>query len=391
MYFIVFYFLYDIIKENEENEMKISNVKFLDENFNWQYGSVEFEKEITSICVDSSATSSEFMLVPGFIDIHTHGCAGFDTCDNNLKGYEKMSESYAKNGVTSWLLTTMTTPKDEIIQTLGCIKTFIESGKGAAYPQGVYLEGPFICKEKKGAQSAVNILLPSAELFKEFNEASGGNIKVAACAPEVSGALEFAAEASKVCRASVAHTNATFDQTIKGFNAGFSSATHLFNAMPPYSHREPGVIGAVLTCDDVYAEIICDGIHLHPAVVKSTFKSKGADRILLISDSTQAAGMPDGEYTLGGQPVFLKDGIVKLASGTIAGSATKVISCVQNCISWGIASEIAFKAASLNPATFIGVDDKTGSIEIGKLADLVLLDSEYNIVKTFVKGKEVAK
>ncbi len=367
--------------------MKISNVKFLDENFNWQYGSVEFDKNITSVTVDGNAENCDHILVPGFIDIHSHGCAGFDTCDNNLEGYEKMSESYAKNGVTSWLLTTMTTPKHEILETLDCIKTFMESGKGMAYPQGVYLEGPFISESKKGAQSAINILLPSAELFKEFNVASGGNIKVAACAPEVSGALEFASEASKTCRASVAHTNASYDQTITGFGAGFTSATHLYNAMPAYSHREPGVIGAVLDTD-CYAEIICDGIHVHPCVVRNTFKIKGEDRMLLISDSTQAAGMPDGEYMLGGQTVYLKDGVVKLASGTIAGSATKVLSCVKNCIAWGIEDRIAFKAASINPATFIGVAEKTGSIEIGKLADLVLLDKNLNVVKTFVKGTE---
>ncbi len=369
--------------------MKISNVKFLDENFEWKCGSVEFDSKITAVQATKDCSfdcdCEEFTLVPGFIDIHSHGCAGFDTCDNDLDGYDKMSEMYAKNGVTSWLFTTMTTPKHEILKTLGCIKQYMESGRGVAYPQGVYLEGPFICEAKKGAQSAVNILLPSAELFKEFDEVSGGIIKVVACAPEVSGALEFASEASKTCRASVAHTNASYDQTIKGFEAGFSSATHLFNAMPPYNHRDPGVIGAVLT-SDVYAEIICDGIHVHPVVVKSTFDSKGADRMLLISDSTQAAGMPDGEYTLGGQKVFLKDGIVKLASGTIAGSATNVISCIKNCISWGIKPEIAFKSASINPATFIGVDGKTGSIKVGKFADLVLLDKDLNVVKTFVKG-----
>ncbi|MFI3163108.1 MAG: N-acetylglucosamine-6-phosphate deacetylase [Bacillota bacterium] len=367
--------------------MKISNVKFLDENFDWKYGSVEFDSHITKVEVDGEKSDNAYTLVPGFIDIHTHGCAGFDTCDNNLEGYEKMSESYAKNGVTSWLFTTMTTPKHEILETLACIKQYIESGKGMAYPQGVYLEGPFISEEKKGAQSAVNILLPSAELFNEFNKASGGKIKVAACAPEKDGAIEFALEASKIGRASVAHTNAKYEETIKGFENGFTGATHLYNAMPAYSHRDPGVIGAVLDTD-VYAEIICDGIHVHPCVVRNTFKVKGEDRMILISDSTQAAGMPDGEYVLGGQPVFLKDGVVKLASGTIAGSATKVISCVKNCISWGIEDRIAFKSASINPATYIGVSGETGSIEVGKFADLVLLDKDLNIVKTFVKGTE---
>ncbi|MFI3167022.1 MAG: N-acetylglucosamine-6-phosphate deacetylase [Bacillota bacterium] len=367
--------------------MKISNVKYLDENFEWKCGSVEFDSVITDI-EETAKCDGKYTLVPGFIDIHSHGCAGFDTCDNDIDGYDKMSEMYAKNGVTSWLFTTMTTPKHEIIKTLELINKYIASGRGTAYPQGVYLEGPFICEAKKGAQSAVNILLPSAELFREFHEASGGNIKVVACAPEVSGALEFATEASKICRASVAHTNASYDQTLEGFKAGFSSATHLFNAMPPYNHRDPGVIGAVLN-SDVYAEIICDGIHVHPAVVKATFNSKGEDRMLLISDSTQAAGMPDGEYTLGGQKVFLKDGVVKLASGTIAGSATKLISCIKNCISWGIEDRIAFKSASLNPATFIGVANETGSIKIGKFADLVLLDKDLNVVKTFVKGREL--
>ncbi len=367
--------------------MKISNVKFLDENFQWQYGSVEFDKQISEISISNSDEQSEFMLVPGFIDIHTHGCAGFDTCDNNLDGYEEMAKFHAKNGVTSFLLTTMTTPKAEIVATLEKAKEYMAESRKYSYVQGVYLEGPFICEKKKGAQSAEAILPPDFEVFADFYSASGGNIKVVVCAPEVAGAIDFAKKASELCRVSIAHTNAKYEQAMAGIEAGFSSATHFFNAMTNLEGRSPGVVGAVYD-SDVYCELICDGFHVHEASVRNTFKIKGRDRIMLISDSTQAYGMPNGQYILGGQKVFHTNGAVFLADGVIAGSASKVLNCVKNCISWGIPSEDAFKAASGNPAEFIGAYDKTGSIKVGKFADLVLLDRDMNVLKTFIKGEE---
>lgn len=366
--------------------MKLENIRFLDGDFCFKCGSVEFENTITNVS-EAKCDNWEYTLVPGFVDIHTHGCGGFDTCDNNLEGYKVMGNVYAKNGVTSFLLTTMTTPKEKIKETLAVCAKYINSKQDGAYPQGIYLEGPFISEKKKGAQSSTNILPPNFEIFEEFWQASNGNIKVAVCAPEVDGGLEFGKKASKLCKISIAHTNANFGEATLALENGFSSATHLYNAMPPLSHREPGTIGAVLD-SDCYAEIICDGVHVHPAVVKTTFKAKGEDRMMLISDSTQAAGMPDGDYVLGGQVVTHKNGIVTLADGTIAGSATSMIACVKNCIAWGIPEEVVFKASSKNPATFIGEYDKIGSIEVGKVADLVLLDKDYNIVKTFVKGKE---
>lgn len=375
--------------------MIIKNAEVLTDDFKFKKTDLRFEDgKITEIGDDLSGDEiiegTGKYLTPGFIDIHTHGCVGFDGCDADIDGYEKMTEFYASKGVTSFLFTTMTLSEDELVNIMKSINEFMNSGKGASYAHGIYLEGPFINVEKKGAQAGEYVIPPTMEVFRKFNEASGNRIKVCVVAPEVEGGLDFIKEVSKECAVSIGHTCSDYETAVKSMENGSTDITHFFNAMPPFNHRNPAVIGAAFD-GTTHMELICDGIHLHPAIIRTVFKAAGDDRPILISDSMRAAGMPDGPSSLGGQEVFVKDGKATLADGTIAGSASNVHSCVYNCIKkFGIPAESAFKAATINPAKLIGAYEVTGSLTVGKNADMILMDKEdLSIVSVFVKGKKV--
>lgn len=326
------------------------------------------------------------LLLPGLIDIHTHGCVGKDTCDGDINGYEKMSHFYASQGVTSFLFTTMTLSEKQLTEILNKIHTYMESGKGGAYAHGVYLEGPFINPEKKGAQNGAYIVEPDYAMFKRLNQASGNLIKAAAIAPEMGKAMECISSMSGECSVTLAHTDADFETACAAFAAGAKSLTHTFNAMPGIQHRYPGPIAAALD-HDAYMELICDGIHVHPSIIRMMFKMNGADQIVLISDSMEAAGMPDGVYSLGGQTVYLNGHKAALKDGTIAGSAASLHDCVIKCIESGIKRELAIKAASDNPSRLLGINEYTGSIKVGKSADLVLSKEDLTILKVWIRGK----
>ncbi len=356
---------------------------------------VLFDEKIKEISSSISAVTDVvdgegLYLVPGFIDIHTHGCMGHDTCDRNVEGYTEMTKFYASKGVTSFLFTTMTLPKEELSQILSTAASYIKNGEGVgAYAQGIYLEGPFISPLKKGAQSAENIITPDIKVLEKFHEDANGLIKVVALAPETAIDRTFISCACKMCSVSIAHSNANYETAKEAIDEGATMATHLFNAMPPFSHREPGVIGAALENDSVYTEIICDGIHLHESTIRVVFKAKGDDKVIMVSDSMSAAGLGEGEYMLGGQKVYVKAGKATLADGTIAGSTTNLHDCLKNVVKFGIPLESAIKALTCNPAKAVGVFDCAGSIDVGKNADLVLLDKELNIKGVFVCGKKV--
>lgn len=376
--------------------MRIKNASVLGGDFTFQPMEVEIAGErIAEVGPHSLARSGEdaldgegCLLIPGFIDIHTHGAMGYDGCDGDWDGYEKMADFYARCGVTSHLFTTMTLAKDQLCEILRGLSGFIDSGRGASYSHGIYLEGPFINCCRKGAQAGEHIIPPSMAAFTEFQEAADGKIRVAVVAPEVEGAREFIQEASKTCAVSIAHTDADYQTAVEAMENGTTDVTHLFNAMPPFHHRNPGVIGAAFDTPSTFMEIICDGIHLHPSIIRSVFKV-AADRVVLISDSMQAAGMPDGKYALGGQDVFVSGNKATLADGTIAGSVSNVHACVKNCVKFGVPLEQAVRAGSYNPAKLLGVDQETGSIEAGKLADMVLCTPDLEIRHVFVKGKQV--
>lgn len=371
--------------------MVIKNASVLTENFVLEDVDVRIGGEIITE-IGNNLTDEELVdgvgkyLIPGFIDIHSHGAMGHDGCDANPVGYEKMADFYASKGVTSFLFTTMTLDQLELCKIVSEIATFMDSFKGKSYAHGIYLEGPFINPVKKGAQAGEHIIAPNYAMLSKFMDACNDRIKVVVVAPEMENGLEFIEKASKKCAVSIAHTASNYETTVAAINSGATNVTHLFNAMPPFLHRDPGVVGAAIDNENVFMEMICDGLHLHPCIIRTMMKV-AKERIIFISDSMCAAGMKNGEYSLGGQAVTVKDGKAVLVDGTLAGSVSNVHSCVKNAVSFGVKFEDAVRAGSYNPAKMIGVDDITGRIKTGLYADVVLLNKQdLSIDKVFVKG-----
>lgn len=327
-------------------------------------------------------------LIPGLIDIHTHGCVGWDASDGDLEGLQAMSEFYARHGVTSFLATSMSQPVSTLERVFAQIRAFRQEGPRGARCLGIHMEGPFFSKEKCGAQDPSVLLAPDAAVYRRLQEISGNCIRQVDFAPELPGAMEFIEALKGEVPLSLAHTNADYDTAIQAMDLGVNHVTHLFNGMTGISHRAPGVAGAAMD-RDVTAELICDGIHIHPAVIRMVFRAKGPDRVNLISDSMSAAGMPDGTYHLGGQKVNVQGGRATLDNGALAGSTTNLLACVQNVISFGVPAEHAIQAATYNPAREIGVLDDLGTIETGKFADLVVLDEHWNLKQVYLRGKAI--
>ncbi len=327
-------------------------------------------------------------ILPGLIDIHTHGSMGSDFCDAEKQGLQKMSDYLAQCGVVGFCGTTMAYDEEILNNIIDTYNQFTKENTEGAKLLGINMEGPFFNKEKKGAQAEKYIVSPDIEMFNRLYERSGETIKLIDIAPETQGAIEFIQNAGKKCVVSIAHTTADYDTCIEAFENGATHVTHIFNAMPAFNHRKPGVVGAAFD-KAKFVEVISDGIHLHPAVIRSLFSWFGAERICLISDSMRACGMPNGEYTLGGQKVFMKDKLATLEDGTIAGSAVNLYECFTRAVSFGITLENALRAATINPATAIGIFDKTGSITKGKCANIVIADKELNIENVIINGKKI--
>lgn len=324
-------------------------------------------------------------VTPGFVDIHIHGSKGSDFCDNGAEHIETMSQYLGSEGVTSFCGTTMTFSEEILAGIFATAKPYMDKETGGAVLRGINMEGPFINMAKKGAQAGTYVIPPDIGMFDRLDEACGGKVKLVDLAPEVENAIPFIEHASKKCVVSIAHTCATYDQAKAGFAAGASHVTHLFNAMPPFAHRDPGVVGAAFD-DAAHVEMISDGIHLHPCVVRSVFQLFGDDRVCLISDSMRAAGMPNGVYSLGGQTVYMTDGKATLEDGTIAGSATCLAECFRRAVSFGVPLASALKAATINPAKTVGLFDTLGSITAGKRADVLVLDETLHPEHIFIGG-----
>ncbi len=326
-------------------------------------------------------------VIPGLIDVHNHGNSNADFSDGSYAGDVKMAKYLASVGVTSFAPATMTLPYAVIARALEAgLQLHKAPVEHAARLLGVQMEGPFFSEKKKGAQNGEYLRLPDFAAFEKLYRDSEGLISIVDLAPELEGSAEFVEQAKKLCTVSIAHTDSDYEHAKAAIDAGVTHLTHLYNAMPPIHHRNPGVIGAASENEAVSAEVICDGIHVHPSSIRMAFKLFGADRMVLISDALRCCGMPEGEYELGGQQVFLKDNVARLADGTIAGSATNLFDCMRNAIRFGIPKEDAVRAATWNPARQIHALDRVGSIADGKLADFVVCDAELHRQQVYLGG-----
>ncbi len=327
-------------------------------------------------------------VIPGLIDVHNHGNSGADFSDGDYVGLVKMAKYLAASGITSFAPASMTLPYEVLEKAFAAGRRLADDRpEGCARLMGIQMEGPYFSEKKKGAQNGEYLKAPDFEGFKKLYDGCKGLVRIVDVAPELPGAADFVEKARALCTVSVAHTDSDYDHAAEAFSRGATHLTHLFNAMPGIHHRNPGVIPAAVENKNVRAELICDGYHVHPASVRLAFAMFGGTRMVLISDALRCCGMPDGEYELGGQQVYLSGGIAKLADGTIAGSSTNLFECMRRAMSFGIPEADAVRAASWNPACAIGAQDRVGAIATGKLADFVVCTDNYAQKQVFLGGK----
>lgn len=332
-----------------------------------------------------------FSVVPGFIDVHIHGASGADVMDATEEALRTMAKTLPKEGTTSFLATTMTAPTEQIERALQNVAQYIDSGNppGEAEVLGVHLEGPFISPKRAGAQHPKNIIEPNIELFQKWQQIAKGHIRLVTLAPEEKNGLELTAYLKEQgVVASIGHSDAVYKQVKAAIDAGVTHATHLFNGMRGIHHREPGVAGAVLMHEEVICELIADGIHVAPEMVRFAYQNKGSAGLILITDAMRAKCLGAGIYELGGQEVTVQGEKATLRDGTLAGSILKLDDAVKNAMSFtGCTLEDIIRMASWNPAKQLGVSDKKGSIRVGKDADLAVLDEQYRVVMTICRGQ----
>lgn len=369
--------------------MIIKNAKVYTESGKFDQQDIFIEKErFTSRFirkVDTIFDASGMYAIPGLTDIHFHGCAGYDYCYGTKEALQAIAHYEAQNGITTMCPATMTLPEEKLSALCRNAASY-SSTEGAVFV-GMNMEGPFLSAKKKGAQKEEYLLKPDLALFHRMDNLSGNKFRIVCIAPELEGAEELIKQLKDKKIISIAHTNANYETTRRAFYQGASLVTHLFNAMPPLHHREPGVIGAAFDSPCCKVELICDGIHLHPSVVRAVVKLFGDDRVIFVSDSMMATGLPDGSYFLGGQKVMVSGKKAELSDGTYAGSVTNLMDCMRNAVmTMGIPLETAIKAAAVNPAKIIGIYNDYGSITPGKVANLVLLDNDFQIKAVFLKG-----
>lgn len=342
------------------------------------------------------------LVVPGLVDIHVHGAGGEDYCNADIDGIEKIARCLARSGVTSFLATSLSMPSADLEQLYRMTGQYISEqrpGSGAASLLGIYMEGPYFSVQKRGAQDEANLRQPDFEEYRKLQKISGYAIKVVCVAPELPGAMEFIRKATDPGEIaspvlSIGHTICDYEQAKQAFEAGVSHITHLYNGMQPFTHREPGVLGALSENNSVTAEIICDGVHVHPAAVRMAFRLATTDRMILISDGLASMGYNNVSegfpvFKFGKREILFKNGIATLEDGTLAGGSLNLLECVKKAIEFGIDQESAFKAATMNPARAIGLDKEIGSIAVGKRADLLILHKDLKISAVYSSGKPV--
>lgn len=334
-------------------------------------------------------------VIPGLIDVHFHGCVGEDFSDATPDGLQRIADYELSRGVTSICPAGMTLPEDQLTRICENAAAHRAGAAHGADLAGLHLEGPFLCDAKKGAQNGAFLHDPDIDMLRRLQKAARGLVRLVTVAPERPHAEEFIRGATADgITVSIGHTTADYETACAAMDAGASHCTHLFNAMPPFTHRAPGVVGAAFDHPGVRVELICDGIHIHPSVVRAVFGLFGAERVVLISDSLRATGMPDGQYPFGGQEIVVRGPQATLAHdpNTLAGSVTDLMGCLKTAVSFGIPLADAVRAASHNPAQAIHIADRVGGLETGKEANLVLLDrDDLSIRAVLFRGETVER
>ena len=339
---------------------------------------------------------SDCWVAPGFVDTHIHGFVGHDVMDLDPAGVTVICEELARRGTTSWLATTLTASVEQTGEACASVAAAVKA-QGDDFlgcrTQGIFLEGPFFTEEHKGAQNPKYLIDPSAKILDQWQELAGGLIAKSALAPEREGTIDYIhAMGERGVMVALGHTSATYDECLAAVGAGANIFVHTFNGMSDMLHREPGPVGCAMTTADTYSELICDGMHVHPAACTALVRAKGWEHVALITDCLSCGGLADGDYFIGELPIELRGGAAYLkGAGNLAGSTLTLAKAVQNVVSWGMVDAWqALRMASEIPARSVGMDDRCGLIEPGRLADLVVLDKDLNLVETYLGGRVVS-
>jgi len=376
--------------------MFYKNARIFTKDFSFREGAFEVADSKFGVvlpdCVPEDAIDLQgATVIPGLVDVHSHGNSGADFSDGDYEGLKAMARFFAQSGVTSFAPASMTLPYEILAVAFAAAKRLKEEAPaGHSRIMGIQMEGPYFSYAKRGAQNPDYLKEPDYDGFKKLYDDCGGLVRIVDIAPELPGAEAFVVKAKDLCTVSIAHTDSDYDHAKAAVDAGVTHLTHLYNTMPPIHHRNPGVIPACAENENVQAEIICDGYHIHPSSVRLAF-TMFKNRMVLVSDSGRCAGQPEGyQFDLGGQTAEVRGGVAKLVgTNTIACSATDLWTCLVNTIAWGISEEEAVRAATYNPAKALGALEQIGSIEPGKYADFIITNADYSAKRVFLGGEEL--